>query len=266
MKTMQRWMSVGGVTGLAAVLFWSGAAAMPVAVGAELASGLILKKGDRVAIVGDSITEQKLYSKFIDTYLVACVPQLDLSAVQFGWSGETAGGFAARMENDLTPWKATVVTTCYGMNDGGYQPYTEAIGANYRQNMSNIVSRLKQAGVTVVVGSPGAVDATAFRPVPEDPRKNSTMYNDNLAHLAEIDRALAAQFGFPFANVHTNMILAMGKAKAALGDAYHVGGGDGVHPSGNGQLVIPAVLVQVPVTLRPFPAGTQYPVRDAGVI
>jgi hypothetical protein len=72
----------------------------------------ILKKGDRIAIVGDSITEQKLYSKYMETYLLACVPELELTCVQLGWSGERAPGFAARMENDLLPWKPTVVTTC----------------------------------------------------------------------------------------------------------------------------------------------------------
>src|SRR5262245_58121227 len=31
----------------------------------------VLKPGDRVAIIGDSITEQKLYSKYVECYLLA---------------------------------------------------------------------------------------------------------------------------------------------------------------------------------------------------
>jgi hypothetical protein len=67
---------------------------------------LLLKKGDRVAVVGDSITEQRLYSKFIETYLTVCVPQLETKSFQFGWSGERASGLADRMDNDLvlTGW------------------------------------------------------------------------------------------------------------------------------------------------------------------
>ena len=237
MKRRQRGVGFAAGT-LAAALLWGSVGLLPLSARADQATGLILKKGDRVAIVGDSITEQKLYSKFMEAYLVACVPQLDLSVVQFGWSGETAAGWVARMDNDLTPWKATVVTTCYGMNDGGYQPYNEAIGRNYQQNMSNIVSRLKLAGVTMVVGSPGAVDSTTFRPGADGSKSNAIAYNDNLAHLAEIDRALAAQYGFLFADLHTNMMAAMAKAKAAYGDAYHVCGLDGVHPWANGQLVM----------------------------
>jgi hypothetical protein len=38
--------------------------------------GLLLKRGDRLAICGDSITEQKMYSRLIEDYLTVCVPEL----------------------------------------------------------------------------------------------------------------------------------------------------------------------------------------------
>jgi len=41
----------------------------------------------RVAILGDSITEQKLYSKFIETYLFACAGRPDVKCFQFGKRG-----------------------------------------------------------------------------------------------------------------------------------------------------------------------------------
>ena len=45
-----------------------------------------LKSGDYVAVIGDSITEQRLYSLFIEDYLLMCKPALDLRATQFGWA------------------------------------------------------------------------------------------------------------------------------------------------------------------------------------
>src|SRR5690242_9981004 len=78
-----------------------------------------LQKADYVAVIGDSITEQKKYSVFIEDYLVMCQPAVDLTTTQFGWSGETSWGFAARMGNDTLRFKPTVATTCFGMNDGG---------------------------------------------------------------------------------------------------------------------------------------------------
>ena len=53
----------------------------------------LLQAGDRLAIFGDSITEQKMYSRIIETYLTVCVPELDITVRQFGWSGESAEGF-----------------------------------------------------------------------------------------------------------------------------------------------------------------------------
>ena len=50
-------------------------------------SGLLLKKGDRLAICGDSITEQKMYSRMMETYLTVCMPEYNVSVRQYGWSG-----------------------------------------------------------------------------------------------------------------------------------------------------------------------------------
>jgi lysophospholipase L1-like esterase len=198
------------------------------------AGGLLLKKGQRVAVVGDSITEQKLYSRYLELYLTACLRELDLRVVQLGWSGETAPGFAGRMNNDLLPWKPDVVTTCYGMNDGGYRTYDDAIGKRYRDAMADIVGRLKKTGSTVVVGSPGAVDFTFFK----NPNLPPAVYNDNLAHLRDVARQLAEQEKMPFADVHGSMISAMEKAKPVLGDGYDVCGKDGFHPGPNGHLLM----------------------------
>ena len=121
------------------------------------ADELLLRKGDRVAVVGDSITEQKQYSRFIEDYLLACTPELGLQIFQFGWSGERAPGFAVRMDNDLVPWKPTVVTTAFGMNDGSYQPYNDNIGKNYEDGTRRIQDRMKEIGARMVVGRAGGL-------------------------------------------------------------------------------------------------------------
>ena len=47
---------------------------------------------------------------------------------------------------------------------------------------------------------------------------------------------MAQAEGVLFADVYSAMFDAMVKAKLQFGQAYHVGGGDGVHPDANGQL------------------------------
>ena len=202
---------------------------------AALRAESILPANARVAVIGDSITEQKLYSKYVEAYLLACTGRTDIRVFQFGWSGERAGGFAARLQNDLAVFKPNVATTCYGMNDGSYKPYAPEIGAEYEKNMRLVLDGLKQAGVqAVAVGSPGGVDPDFFK----RPTVSGAVYNDNLAQLRDIARKLAAERGLPFANVHDTMLTALPKAKAALGREYAPFGGDGFHPSAAGQLLM----------------------------
>jgi len=194
-----------------------------------------LKAGDYVAVSGDSITEQRLYSHYIEAYLLMCKPAPDLRVTQFGWGGETAGGFARRMENDVLRFKPAVATTCYGMNDGGSAPMTEGKGKGYHDAQKEIVEKMKKAGVRfIVVGSPGVVDADMFHKKPAD----AEMYNKTLAALRDIAKQVAEEEKVVFANVYDPMLDVMTKAKAKFGKAYHVGGSDGVHPDCNGHLVM----------------------------
>jgi lysophospholipase L1-like esterase len=201
-----------------------------------------LPPNSRVAIIGDSITEQKLYSKFIETYLLACTGRTDITCFQFGWGGETASGFKMREENDLSAFHPTVATFCYGMNDGHYVPYAENIGKDYEANMRAILTKAKELGVTnIVAGTPGAVDTRYFI---KPGGTTAAQYNDNLAHLGEFDRKLAAELHTAFADVHQELEAAMAKAKAALGADYDVCGRDGVHPQANGHLLMAAAYLK----------------------
>ncbi len=188
----------------------------------------------RLAITGDSITEQKMYSRFIELYLTACAPQQPEAIFQFGWSGDRAPGFAGRMVHDcLSFFKPTLMTTCYGMNDGNYRAFDEATRKPYTEGMAKLIKQAADAKVTVLVGGPGAVDAKTYRNA-----DTAKMYNDTLSKLSKIAQELAKQNNMPFADVHKTCMDAMTKAKADLGDAYVVMGRDGVHPGENGQLAM----------------------------
>jgi lysophospholipase L1-like esterase len=164
-----------------------------------------------------------------------CQPVGKLRTTQFGWGGETAGGFAGRMANDMLRFNPSVATTCFGMNDGGYSPMTPDKAKRYRDAQQSIVEKCKQAGIrTIVVGSPGCVDTDTFR---NDPAQ-AVMYNKTLSEERDIAREVAQSQQVVFADVYTPMIEAMAKAKAKYGKAYHVAGGDGFHPDQNGHLIM----------------------------
>ena len=200
------------------------------------AAAASLNDKDFLAICGDSITEQKLYSVYIENYLLMCRPRSELRAMQFGWGGETAPGFLGRMSNVLR-FPVTAATTCYGMNDGGYAPLTPERAAAYRDGMTKIVDTFKKSGVRlIVVGSPGAVDTKFYRPAPN--ADEDLVYNKTLAELRDIARQVAAEQKVNFADVHGTMLDVMKKAKAKYGEDYTLGGADGFHPGANGHLVM----------------------------
>lgn len=198
--------------------------------------GLLLQKGDRLAICGDSITEQRMYSRIIETYLTVAVPDLDITTRQYGWSGETAPGFLARMTNDCLRFKPTIATTCYGMNDHGYRAYEESIGERYRKTSIAIVEAFKNAGARVVLGSPGCVGKVPGWTRSGDNTKEAL--NLNLEHLRNIDIEIAQNEKVAFADVFWPMLTQDYLAQQKYGTNFAVPGKDGVHPGWAGHLIM----------------------------
>lgn len=195
-----------------------------------------LHKGDRLAICGASITEQKRYTRLLEDYLIVCVPELEIRARQFGWSGDTAGGFLARMQSDCLRFHPTVATTLYGMNDHRYQPYRDEIGTTYREKMTAVVATFQSAGVRVILGSPSCVGK-----VPPWVKTASTTAEDlnlNLCQLRNIDVEIARSRQVAMADVFWPMLKAGAAANSRYGAGYLLNGKDGVHPGWAGHVLI----------------------------
>ena len=193
-------------------------------------AGPLLQKGDRLAIIGDSITEQKMYSRLMETYLTVCVPELEITVRQYGWGGETAPGFFSRVTNDCLRFKPTVATTCYGMNDHGYGAYRQDIGDRYRKYSTLIAQAFKGTGTRFVQGSPGCVGWE------RDP--NAEIKNLNLCTLRNIGIEIAESEKVRFADVFWPMLTAGFTAKQRYAPNYGIAGGDRVHPGWAGHTVM----------------------------
>src|SRR6185503_16616989 len=94
------------------------------------AATFALKDGDRVVFYGDSITDQRLYTTFTETYVVTRYPKLDVHFVHSGWGGDrvTGGGggpIEVRLKRDVFAYKPSVMTIMLGMNDGSYRTFDE---------------------------------------------------------------------------------------------------------------------------------------------
>lgn len=227
---------------LAAPVFSKEAPALPADLSgyqlapAPAASELILKKGDRLAICGDSITEQKRYSVIMESYLAACVPDLEITCRQYGWGGEQAGGFLGRMKSDVLRFEPTIATTCYGMNDFRYVPFDQGIADEYRKNETIMVGKFKEAGSRVLLGSPGIIDTVPHWVQSAAGTKEDL--NMSLAQFRNIGIEIANQENVYFADVFRPMLLANHTAHTKYGPGFMVAGKDGVHPGWAGQIVM----------------------------
>ena len=204
-------------------------------------TAVVLKKGDRLAICGDSITEQKMYSRIMEDYITMCVPQLNVKVRQFGWSGERAPGFLGRMTNDCLRFNPTVATTCYGMNDTEYRVYVDRLGQVYRDSTKAIVDSFKSHNVRVVLGSPGCVGK-----MPPWIKPHTTLLDleSNLCELRNIDVEIANGENVAFADVFWPMISAGVAAQRQYGADYNFAGKDGVHPAWSGHVIMAYVFLK----------------------
>ena len=204
--------------------------------------GLLLKTGDRYAICGDSITEQKMYSRLLEAYLAAARPDLQVECRQYGWSGETAGGFFGRMKNDVLRFQPTIASTCYGMNDFRYVPFEKSIGEDYRKNQTKVVQAFKAAGARVVLGSSGTIHSVP--PWVKSARGTWETLNLALLQFRNINIEVAEAEQVTFADVYWPMLAKGFEMRAKYGDSFKLEGGDGVHPGWSGHVMMAAAYLK----------------------
>ena len=155
-------------------------------------STFYLKDGDRVVFYGDSITEQRLYTSFVESYVVTRFPRLNVWFVHSGWGGDrvTGGGggpIDLRLRRDVIAYRPTVMTIMLGMNDAGVRPYDAAVFNTYSAGYEHIISAVKGA-------LPG-LRITAIEPSPFDdvtrPPEFAGGYNAVLIRYGEFVKQLA---------------------------------------------------------------------------
>src|SRR5580704_12734980 len=130
-----------------------------------------LKDGDRVVFYGDSITDQRLYTTFTESYALTRFPQLKIDFVHSGWGGDrvTGGGggpIDVRLDRDVIAYKPTVVTIMLGMNDASYRPFRDNICNTYANGYKHIVDKLKGdlPGVRLTLIKPSPYDDITRKP------------------------------------------------------------------------------------------------------
>jgi len=205
------------------------------------AAEFALKSGDRVVFLGDSITALGDYTRLVMSYVTLREPGASITFLRnAGVPGDTAPGGVKRLATDVLSQNPTVVSICFGMNDGRVPPFTPQAYATFMAGMSNLVATLTAAHVRVVLLTPGCVDPdTAGRwfKAPGEP----DLCNAMLGRLAEGVKTLAAREKLPVADIHSAMLAAQLKGKGAVSGWTMIP--DGIHPDTVGAAVMAYSMV-----------------------
>src|SRR5213594_2339399 len=204
-----------------------------------------LQDGDRVVFYGDSITDQRLYTTFTETYVVTRFPKLDVSFVHSGWGGDrvTGGGggsIEVRLRRDVFAYKPTVMTIMLGMNDGSYRAFDEKIFDAYAKGYQNIIDSVKEAlpGIRLTLIQPSPFDDVTLPP------KFEGGYNAVLVRYSQFVKELAEREKLSVADLNSPVVAALDKAKATDAELAKKIIPDRVHPGAGGHLLMAAELLK----------------------
>jgi lysophospholipase L1-like esterase len=214
--------------------------------GAAWAQGnFYLKDGDRVVFYGDSITEQRLYTAYAETYVVTRFPQLNVTFVHSGVGGDRVGGGWAgaidlRLSRDVFPYKPAVMTIMLGMNDGSYRAYDAEIFKTYATGYQHIIDSVKSTlpGIRITLIQPSPYDDVTRPPGFEGG------YNAVLVRYGQFLKELAEKEKLDVADLNTSVVAVLEKAKAADAETAKKIIADRVHPGPAGHLLMAEALLK----------------------
>jgi lysophospholipase L1-like esterase len=204
-----------------------------------------LHNGDRVVFYGDSITDQRLYTLYTESFVRTRFPKLNVIFVHSGWGGDTVGGGGGgnidlRLSRDVLAYHPTVVTVMLGMNDAGYRAFDQPRFDAYAKGYAHIVERLKTEDPSVRL--------TLIQPSPYDDVTRAPGfpggYNGTLLRYSEYVKDLGTRNGATIADLNSPVVQMLQAANAKDAAKAQQIIGDRIHPGDAGHLTMTEALLK----------------------
>jgi lysophospholipase L1-like esterase len=195
------------------------------------------KDGDVIVVMGDSITEQHLYSNYLEAWSVCRFPKRKLTFRNVGIGGDRSTGGNSRFQRDVLKQHATVLTVDFGMNDGNYKPFDPKTFQTYMKGLQGIADQAREAKIRVAWVTPQPVEERKPGPAYEG-------YNETLEKFSDGVREIANKNGGLFVDQFHPYLAILAKARATDPKNLNVTGGDRVHPGAPGQVVMAASILK----------------------
>ncbi len=204
-----------------------------------------LQDGDTFVFLGDSITHQRLYTQYVEDFFYQRFPERRIRFHNAGVGGARAWDALARISRDVTDYQPRYVSILLGMNDGSYQPFNPEIFATYKQDMTELLGKIKASGATPILMSPTMFDARAarLRPNARRPRTPETLaeYNSVLAYYGRWLQDVAVESGASYVDMFS--LLNDLTIDAREKDPAFTLIKDAIHPDAPGQVVMAYAMI-----------------------
>ena len=203
------------------------------------AADFFFKDGDVVVMIGDSITEQLLYSIFVEMWTVTRFPKWKLTFRNVGIGGDTSGGGNSRFKRDVLIHKPTAMTVDFGMNDGRYREFSEVTFRPYMDGLQGMADQAKAANIRTAWATPQPLDkadqgATAL----------ADIYNQTLEKFSDGVKVIAEKNAGLFVDQFHPYLAALDRARASGPKYERITAGDAVHPGPPGQALMAASILK----------------------
>jgi len=207
-------------------------------------TGFVFHDGDRpIIFIGDSITEQRMYTTLVETFVLSRYPAWKVTFRNVGWSGDTSwlqmrGDFNTALKRDFLDLKPMAATIDYGMNDARSAQWTFP---RYGECLTTITDALEKQGARVAL-----VTASPEERYEADQPAGSA-YNRTLDKYAAAAHDVAMANHATFVDQFHPLIDAITAGRAAKvlganGDPRLIP--DGIHPNWAGHLLMASAILR----------------------
>ncbi len=202
------------------------------------AAEFFFKNGDTVVMIGDSITEQHLYSNYVEMWTVTRFPGWKLTFRNVGIGGDRSTGGNARFARDILLHKPTAMTVDFGMNDGSYRAFGEETFKPYMDGLQGMANQAKAANIRTAWVTPQPLDNAEQGPTA------LTGYNQTLEKFSEGVKAIADKNGGLFVDQFHPYLTVLDRVRGKGPKYDRITAGDAVHPGPPGQALMAASILK----------------------
>lgn len=205
------------------------------------------QEGDRIAFLGNSITEAGFYESNIWLYYMTRFPERQISIYNNGIGGDVVGQMSERFEEDVLPKKPNIVVLTFGMNDSGYFEFhaddaDDVATERIQKSLSDfklIQQKLaNQPQIRPIVMSSSPYDETVTNEDNYFPGKSKAM-----EQIAAFQKESAARNGWPYVDLLYPMT-EINLRQQKLDPTFTLTGPDRIHPGKAGHLVMAGIFLE----------------------